>query len=158
MWCVPAQRILQSKDQLISRLKEGGGGTDGDSGDLAQAELEQVRSERELAQTEVHKLAARVQQLRDELQHAETAALEEAQAAGEALRETEAREAAEARLRQELEKELEAAQQVRHETGRTTGRGGFRDCQSSEGVVSMLSCFSCAVDALGHCEIMRINV
>ncbi|KAF0287458.1 Golgin subfamily A member 5 [Amphibalanus amphitrite] len=106
-----AQRILQSKDQLISRLKEGSGGSDGDSSDLVQAELEQVRSERELAQTEVHKLAARVQQLRDELQHVESAAAEEAQAAGEALREAETREAAETRLRQELEKELESAQQ-----------------------------------------------
>ena len=113
MWCVPAQRILQSKDQLISRLKEGGDGAEGDSSDLAQAELEQVRSERELAQTEVQKLAARVQQLRDDLQHADAAAMEEAQAASEALREAETREAAETRLRQELEQELESVQQVR---------------------------------------------
>ncbi|XP_037073253.1 golgin subfamily A member 5-like [Pollicipes pollicipes] len=104
-----AQRILQSKDQLIAGLKDGSRG--GDGGDLLNAELEQVRSERELAQTEVQKLAARVQQLRDELHQTEAAAADEAQAAADALREAETRETADRRLRQELEQELEQAGQ-----------------------------------------------
>ncbi|XP_034051422.1 golgin subfamily A member 5 [Thalassophryne amazonica] len=74
-----ASRILQSKEKLISSLKEGSGlDTLGGNGTMV-LELEELRHEKELHKEEIQKLQGQVQSLRSEIQDLENQALTEAE-------------------------------------------------------------------------------
>ncbi|XP_030627653.1 golgin subfamily A member 5 isoform X2 [Chanos chanos] len=107
-----ATRILQSKEKLISSLKEGSGleGLDGVGG-AAGVELEELRHEKELQREEIQKLQAQVQTLRTEIQDLETQALTEAESWREQQVELQEQLAQQHRTRQELEAEVERYKQ-----------------------------------------------
>ncbi|KAG9336762.1 hypothetical protein JZ751_003110 [Albula glossodonta] len=88
-----ASRILQSKEKLISSLKEGSGLEALEVGGAGALELEELRHEKELQRDEIQKLQAQVQTLRAEIQ------------------EVQEQQAALARAKQEVEAELERCKQ-----------------------------------------------
>uniref|UniRef100_A0A672Q4G4 Golgin subfamily A member 5 n=1 Tax=Sinocyclocheilus grahami TaxID=75366 RepID=A0A672Q4G4_SINGR len=105
-----ASRILQSKEKLISSLKEGSG-LEVLEGAGAGVELEELRHEKELQREETQKLQAQIQSLRTEIQDLETQALTETENWREQLAEVQEQHAQQIRAKQEIEAELERSKQ-----------------------------------------------
>ncbi|XP_073689905.1 golgin subfamily A member 5 [Garra rufa] len=105
-----ASRILQSKEKLISSLKEGSG-LEVLEGAGAGVELEELRHEKELQREEIQKLQAQIQSLRTEIQDLETQALTETENWREQLAEVQEQHAQQIRAKQEIEAELERSKQ-----------------------------------------------
>ncbi|XP_028677135.1 golgin subfamily A member 5 isoform X1 [Erpetoichthys calabaricus] len=106
-----ATRILQSKEKLISSLKEGSGIEGLDSFTAASMEIEELRHEREMQREEAQRLTAQIQQLRAELQDMERQQLAETESSQEQLQELQDQLACERRLKQEAEAEVERQRQ-----------------------------------------------
>ncbi|XP_028836715.1 golgin subfamily A member 5 isoform X2 [Denticeps clupeoides] len=106
-----ASRILQSKEKLISSLKEGSGLEVLDSGGAARIEMEELRHEKELQREEIQKLQGQVQSLRTEIQELEAAALTEAESWREQQRDLQEQQDQQSRGRQEAESEIERYKQ-----------------------------------------------
>ncbi|XP_012678220.1 golgin subfamily A member 5 isoform X2 [Clupea harengus] len=106
-----ASRILQSKEKLISSLKEGSGLDSLDGGSAGALELEELRHEKELQREELQKLQGQVHTLRVEIQDLETAALTEAETWREQQQELQDQQAQQVRARQEQEAEVERFKQ-----------------------------------------------
>lgn len=100
-----ASRILQSKEKLISSLKEGSGLETLD-GAMA-LELEELRHEKELQREEIQKLQGQVHTLRTEIQDLENQAMAEAETWREQQVQFEEQQASQNRAKQELEAEVE---------------------------------------------------
>lgn len=105
-----ASRILQSKEKLISSLKEGSG-LEVLEGAGAGVELEDLRHEKELQREEIQKLQAQIQSLRTEIQDLETQALNETENWREQLAEVQEQHAQQTRAKQDIEAELERSKQ-----------------------------------------------
>lgn len=106
-----ASRILQSKEKLISSLKEGAGLEAVDGSGAAALELEELRHEKELQREEIQKLQGQVSTLRAEIQDLETQALTEAEAWREQQVHIQEQQAFQNRAKQELEAEVERYKQ-----------------------------------------------
>ncbi|KAM9293876.1 golgin subfamily A member 5 [Gastrophryne carolinensis] len=106
-----ATRILQSKEKLISSLKEGSGIEGLDSHMASSMELEEMRHERDMQREEIQKLLAQIQQLKAELQDAETQQLSEAEIARDQMHDMQEQISEQRRAKQELEAELERLKQ-----------------------------------------------
>ncbi|XP_028926410.1 golgin subfamily A member 5 isoform X2 [Ornithorhynchus anatinus] len=111
-----ATRILQSKEKLISSLKEGSGFEDLGNITASNLELEELRHEKELQREEIQKLLGQIQQLRTELQDMESQLVSEAESSREQLRELHEQIAGQKTTKQELEAELERQKQEFHFT------------------------------------------
>ncbi|KAK7148387.1 hypothetical protein R3I93_012647 [Phoxinus phoxinus] len=105
-----ASRILQSKEKLISSLKEGSG-LEVLEGAGTGVELEDLRHEKELQREEIQKLQAQIQSLRTEIQDLETQALNETENWREQLAEVQEQHAQQIRAKQDMEAELERSKQ-----------------------------------------------
>ncbi|XP_016132200.1 golgin subfamily A member 5 isoform X1 [Sinocyclocheilus grahami] len=105
-----ASRILQSKEKLISSLKEGSG-LEVLEGAGAGVELEELRHEKELQREEIQKLQAQIQSFRTEIQDLETQALTENENWREQLADVQEQHAQQIRAKQEIEAELERSKQ-----------------------------------------------
>ncbi|XP_043112152.1 golgin subfamily A member 5 [Puntigrus tetrazona] len=105
-----ASRILQSKEKLISSLKEGSG-LEVLEGAGAGVELEELRHEKELQREEIQKLQAQIQSLRTEIQDLETQALTENENWREQVAEVQEQHGQQIRAKQEIEAELERSKQ-----------------------------------------------
>ncbi|XP_032812046.1 golgin subfamily A member 5 [Petromyzon marinus] len=107
-----ATRILQSKEKLISSLKEGVG-MEGVEGAVAAScvELEELRHERDLQREETQRLQGLVQQLRVELQDSEVQQAAEVEAQREQQQELHEQLGLQQRARQEAESELDRQKQ-----------------------------------------------
>uniref|UniRef100_A0A8C1A4H3 Golgin subfamily A member 5 n=1 Tax=Cyprinus carpio carpio TaxID=630221 RepID=A0A8C1A4H3_CYPCA len=125
-----ASRILQSKEKLISSLKEGSGL---EVLEGAGVELEELRHEKELQREEIQKLQAQIQSLRTEIQDLETQALTETENWREQLAEVQEQHAQQIRAKQEIEAELERSKQElqyieeEHHRIKTTLQGRVKD-------------------------------
>ncbi|KAJ8411931.1 hypothetical protein AAFF_G00155690 [Aldrovandia affinis] len=106
-----ASRILQSKEKLISSLKEGSGLEALEGGMAGALELEELRHEKELQRDEIQKFQGQVQALRAEIQELESQAVTEAESWREQLQEVQEQQELQARARQEVEAELERCKQ-----------------------------------------------
>ncbi|KAI4905023.1 hypothetical protein NFI96_020183 [Prochilodus magdalenae] len=107
-----ASRILQSKEKLISSLKESSGLEVLDGGGAAAGvELEELRHEKELQREEIQKLQAQTQTLRSEIQELESQAMVEAESWREQQQELQEQNMQLARAKQEVEAELERCKQ-----------------------------------------------
>ncbi|XP_072285028.1 golgin subfamily A member 5 [Pyxicephalus adspersus] len=106
-----ATRILQSKEKLISSLKEGSGLEGLDSHIASSMELEEIKHERDMQREEIQKLLAHIQQLKAELQDLETQQVSEAETAREQMNDLQDQIAEQRRGKQELEAELERQKQ-----------------------------------------------
>uniref|UniRef100_A0AAR2JCB6 Golgin subfamily A member 5 n=1 Tax=Pygocentrus nattereri TaxID=42514 RepID=A0AAR2JCB6_PYGNA len=106
-----ASRILQSKEKLISSLKESSGLEVLDGGGAAGVELEELRHEKELQREEIQKLQAQIQTLRSEIQELESQAVVEAESWREQQQEVQEQLAQQSRAKQEVEAELERCKQ-----------------------------------------------
>ncbi|XP_038631100.1 golgin subfamily A member 5 [Scyliorhinus canicula] len=106
-----ATRILQSKEKLINSLKEGSGIEGLESHAVTTMELEELRHERDMQREEVQKLLGHIQQLRAELQDAETQQLGEAESSREQIRELLEQINTLTGAKKELEAELERQKQ-----------------------------------------------
>ncbi|MBN3309659.1 GOGA5 protein, partial [Amia calva] len=104
-------RQMQSKEKLISSLKEGSGldGLDGHS--PGAVELEELRHERDLQREDNQRLLGQLQQLRSEIQDLESQQLAESESAREQLQELQEQLGALSRAKQEVEAELERQKQ-----------------------------------------------
>ncbi|CAM9592136.1 unnamed protein product [Lampetra planeri] len=107
-----ATRILQSKEKLISSLKEGVG-MEGVEGAMAAScvELEELRHERDLQREETQRLQGLVQQLRVELQDSEVQQAAEVETQREQQQELHEQLGLQQRARQEAESELDRQKQ-----------------------------------------------
>ncbi|XP_040917429.1 golgin subfamily A member 5 [Toxotes jaculatrix] len=128
-----ASRILQSKEKLISSLKEGSGlDTLEGSGAMA-LELEELRHEKELQRDEIQKLQGQVQTLRTEIQDLENQALTEAEAWREQQVQLQEQQALQNRVKQEMEAEVERHKQEleyledEHHRAKTTLQSRIKD-------------------------------
>ncbi|XP_036431078.1 golgin subfamily A member 5 [Colossoma macropomum] len=106
-----ASRILQSKEKLISSLKESSGLEVLDGGGAAGVELEELRHEKELQKEEIQKLQAQIQTLRLEIQELESQAMVEAESWREQQQEVQEQLAQQSRAKQEVQAELERCKQ-----------------------------------------------
>ncbi|XP_061700895.1 golgin subfamily A member 5 [Syngnathoides biaculeatus] len=106
-----ASRILQSKEKLISSLKEGSGLDTLDGSGAAALEMEELRHEKELQREEIQKLQGQVHSLRTELQDSETQSLAEAETWRQQTAQFEEQQAALNRVKLELEAEVERHKQ-----------------------------------------------
>ncbi|KAL2099175.1 hypothetical protein ACEWY4_005655 [Coilia grayii] len=106
-----ASRILQSKEKLISSLKEGSGLEALEGGSAGALELEELRHEKELQREEIQKLQGQVHTLRAEIQDLETAALTEAESWREQHQDLQEQQAQHIRAKQEQEAEVERYKQ-----------------------------------------------
>ncbi|XP_035023361.1 golgin subfamily A member 5 [Hippoglossus stenolepis] len=106
-----ASRILQSKEKLISSLKEGSGLDTLDGSGTMVLELEELRHEKEMQREEVQKLQARVHTHRMEIQDLENQALTEAEAWREQQMQLQEQQALQNRVKQENEAEVERYKQ-----------------------------------------------
>ncbi|XP_066535304.1 golgin subfamily A member 5 [Hoplias malabaricus] len=107
-----ASRILQSKEKLISSLKESSGLEILDGGAAtAGIELEELRHEKELQREEIQKLQSQIQSLRIEIQELENQAVVEAENWREQQQELLEHQAQQSRAKQEVEAELERCKQ-----------------------------------------------
>ncbi|XP_063803635.1 golgin subfamily A member 5 [Pseudophryne corroboree] len=128
-----ATRILQSKEKLISSLKEGSGIEGLDSHAANSMELEEMRHERDLQREEIQKLLAQMQQLKAELQDVESQQVNEAESAREQLQDLQEQISEQRRGKQELEAEMERQKQELQYTQedlyktKTTLQGRIRD-------------------------------
>ncbi|XP_006208280.1 golgin subfamily A member 5 [Vicugna pacos] len=109
-----ATRILQSKEKLISSLKEGSGFEGLDSSTANSMELEELRHEKEMQREEIQKLMGQVHQLRSELQDMEAQQVSEAESAREQLQDLQDQIAGQKASKQELEAELDRQKQDFH--------------------------------------------
>ncbi|KAJ4918855.1 hypothetical protein JOQ06_021848 [Pogonophryne albipinna] len=107
-----AARILQSKEKLISSLKEGSGldSLDG-SGGAAALELEDLKHEREMQKEETQKLQGQLHTLRIEIQDLESQAVTEADAWREQQLQLEESQSFQSRAKKEAEAEAERYKQ-----------------------------------------------
>lgn len=106
-----ASRILQSKEKLISSLKEGSGLDTLDGSGAMALELEDLRHDKELQREEIQKLQGQVHTLRIEIQDLENQALSEAETWREQQVQYEEQMAAHNRAKQEVEAEVERYKQ-----------------------------------------------
>lgn len=106
-----AARILQSKEKLISSLKEGSGLESLDGSGAMALELEELRHEKELQREEIQKLQGQLQTLRAEIQDLENQALAEAETWREQQVHLQEQQATQNRAKQELEAEIERYKQ-----------------------------------------------
>lgn len=106
-----ASRILQSKEKLISSLKEGSGLDTLDGSGAMALELEDLRHEKELQREEIQKLQGQVHTLRTEIQDLENQALTEAETWREQQTQLEEQQALQNRAKQEMEAEIERYKQ-----------------------------------------------
>ncbi|XP_072313627.1 golgin subfamily A member 5 isoform X2 [Eucyclogobius newberryi] len=106
-----AARILQSKEKLISSLKEGSGLDSLDGSGTMALELEELRHEKELQREEIQKLQGQILTLRTEVQDLENQAMAEAETWREQLVHLQEQQAAQNRVKQELEAEIERNKQ-----------------------------------------------
>uniref|UniRef100_A0A673ZWJ9 Golgin subfamily A member 5 n=1 Tax=Salmo trutta TaxID=8032 RepID=A0A673ZWJ9_SALTR len=106
-----ASRILQSKEKLISSLKEGSGLDGLEGGGTGALELEELRHEKELQRDEIQKLQGQMQTLRAEIQDLEVAALTEAETWREQQLEIQEQQTRQTRAKQEVEAEVERYKQ-----------------------------------------------
>uniref|UniRef100_A0A4W5M3X2 Golgin subfamily A member 5 n=1 Tax=Hucho hucho TaxID=62062 RepID=A0A4W5M3X2_9TELE len=106
-----ASRILQSKEKLISSLKEGSGLDGLEGGGTGALELEELRHEKELQRDEIQKLQGQMQTLRSEIQDLEVAALTEAETWREQQLEIQEQQARQTRAKQGVEAEVERYKQ-----------------------------------------------
>ncbi|XP_062974049.1 golgin subfamily A member 5 [Elgaria multicarinata webbii] len=111
-----ATRILQSKEKLISSLKEGSGIEGLDSQTASIMELEELRHERDMQKEEVQKLRGQIQQLRTELQDMEAQQMNEAESTREQIQDWQDQIMAHKTAKQEVEAELERQKQELHYT------------------------------------------
>uniref|UniRef100_A0A1A8LEP0 Golgin subfamily A member 5 n=1 Tax=Nothobranchius pienaari TaxID=704102 RepID=A0A1A8LEP0_9TELE len=102
-----ASRILQSKEKLISSLKEGSGLDILDGSGTMILELEELRHEKELQREEIQKLQAQVSTLRSEIQDVENQALAETETWREQQVQLQEQQALQNWAKQELEAEVE---------------------------------------------------
>uniref|UniRef100_A0A8C6W681 Golgin subfamily A member 5 n=1 Tax=Nannospalax galili TaxID=1026970 RepID=A0A8C6W681_NANGA len=109
-----ATRILQSKEKLISSLKEGSGFEGLDSSAASSLELEELRHEKEMQKEEIQKLMGQIHQLRSELQDMEAQQVSEAESAREQLQDLQDQVAGQKASKQELETELDRMKQEFH--------------------------------------------
>ncbi|XP_073339675.1 golgin subfamily A member 5 [Pagrus major] len=106
-----ASRILQSKEKLISSLKEGSGLDNIDGSGAMALELEDLRHDKELQREEIQKLQGQVHTLRTEIQDLENQALMEAESWREQQAQFEEQQALQNRAKQEMEAEVERYKQ-----------------------------------------------
>ncbi|KAF1374509.1 hypothetical protein PFLUV_G00229830 [Perca fluviatilis] len=106
-----ASRILQSKEKLISSLKEGSGLDTLDGSGAMALELEDLRHEKELQREDIQKLQGQVHTLRIEIQDLENQALTEAETWREQQLQLEEQQALQNRAKQEAETEVERYKQ-----------------------------------------------
>ncbi|XP_077395438.1 golgin subfamily A member 5 isoform X2 [Festucalex cinctus] len=106
-----ASRILQSKEKLISSLKEGSGLDSLDGSSTSTLEIEELRHEKELQLEEIQKLQGQMHSLRTELQDLESQSLAEAETWRQQTAQFEEEQAALNRVKQELEAEVERQKQ-----------------------------------------------
>nr|XP_057912990.1 golgin subfamily A member 5 isoform X2 [Doryrhamphus excisus]XP_057912991.1 golgin subfamily A member 5 isoform X2 [Doryrhamphus excisus]XP_057912993.1 golgin subfamily A member 5 isoform X2 [Doryrhamphus excisus]XP_057912994.1 golgin subfamily A member 5 isoform X2 [Doryrhamphus excisus] len=106
-----ASRILQSKEKLISSLKEGSGLDALDGSGAAALEVEELRHEKELQREEIHKLQGQVHSLRADLQDLESQSLAEAETWREQALQLEEQQTSLSSIKQELEAEVERLKQ-----------------------------------------------
>ncbi|KAL3049644.1 hypothetical protein OYC64_008991 [Pagothenia borchgrevinki] len=107
-----AARILQSKEKLISSLKEGSGLDSLDGGGGAAAlELEDLKHEREMQKEEIQKLQGQLHTLRIEIQDLESQAVTEADAWREQQLQLEETQSFQNRAKREAEAEAERYKQ-----------------------------------------------
>ncbi|XP_075963954.1 golgin subfamily A member 5 isoform X2 [Anarhichas minor] len=106
-----ASRILQSKEKLISSLKEGSGLDTLDGSGATALELEDLRHEKELHREDIQKLQGQVHTLRIEIQDLENQALTEAETWREQQMQLEEQQALQNRAKQEVEAEVERYKQ-----------------------------------------------
>uniref|UniRef100_A0A7N6AHH5 Golgin subfamily A member 5 n=1 Tax=Anabas testudineus TaxID=64144 RepID=A0A7N6AHH5_ANATE len=106
-----ASRILQSKEKLISSLKEGSGLDTLDGSGAMALELEELRHEKDMQREEVQKLQGQVQTLRTEIQDLENQALAEAETWREQQTHLQEQQALQNRAKQEMEAEIERYKQ-----------------------------------------------
>ncbi|XP_034531285.1 golgin subfamily A member 5 [Notolabrus celidotus] len=106
-----ASRILQSKEKLISSLKEGSGLDTLDGSGAMSLELEDLRHDKELQREEIQKLQGQVHTLRIEIQDLENQGLTEAETWREQQVQLEEQQAAQHRAKQEVEAEMERYKQ-----------------------------------------------
>ncbi|XP_041122659.1 golgin subfamily A member 5-like [Polyodon spathula] len=107
-----ATRILQSKEKLISSLKEGAEIDGLDSHTASTMELEELRHERDMQREEIQKLMGQFQQLRTELQDTENLLMTEGESSREQLQELQDQITSQKRSKQEAEAELERQKQA----------------------------------------------
>lgn len=106
-----ASRILQSKEKLISSLKEGSGLESLDGSGAMALELEELRHEKELQREEIQKLQGQIHTLRTEIQDLENQALTEAETWREQQVQLQEQQDSQNRARRELEAEVERYKQ-----------------------------------------------
>ncbi|KAI4788235.1 hypothetical protein KUCAC02_035984 [Chaenocephalus aceratus] len=107
-----AARILQSKEKLISSLKEGSGLDSLDGGGGAAAlELEDLKHEREMQKEDIQKLQGQLHTLRIEIQDLESQAVTEADAWREQQLQLEETQSSQSRAKREAEAEAERYKQ-----------------------------------------------
>ncbi|XP_029316377.1 golgin subfamily A member 5 [Cottoperca gobio] len=106
-----ASRILQSKEKLISSLKEGSGLDTLDGSGAMALELEDLRHERELQKEDIQKLQGQLHTLRIEIQDLENQALTEADAWREQQLQFEEQQMFQNRVKKEVEAEVERYKQ-----------------------------------------------
>ncbi|XP_060938522.1 golgin subfamily A member 5 [Limanda limanda] len=106
-----ASRILQSKEKLISSLKEGSGLDTLDGSGTMVLELEELRHEKEMQKEDIQKLQARVHTHRMEIQDLENQALGEAEAWREQQMQLQEQQAFQNRVKQENDAEIERYKQ-----------------------------------------------
>ncbi|XP_057714503.1 golgin subfamily A member 5 [Corythoichthys intestinalis] len=109
-----ASRILQSKEKLISSLKEGSSLDTLDGSGAAAVEIEELRHEKELQREEIQKLQGQLHSVRTELQDLESQSLAEAETWRQQTAQFEEQTAALNRVRQELEAEVDRHKQELH--------------------------------------------
>ncbi|KAM8916074.1 golgin subfamily A member 5 isoform 2-T2 [Spinachia spinachia] len=128
-----ASRILQSKEKLISSLKEGSGLDTLDGSGAFALELEDLRHEKELHREDVQKLQGQVHTLRIEIQDLENQALTEADTWREQQMQYEEHYALQNRAKQEVEVEVERYKQElqyleeEHHRAKTTLQSRIKD-------------------------------
>lgn len=106
-----ASRILQSKEKLISSLKEGSGLDTLDGSGAMALEMEELRHEKDLQREEIQKLQGQVRVLRTEIQDLENQALTETEAWREQQVQLQEQQALQNRAKQEVEAEVERYKQ-----------------------------------------------
>ncbi|KAM9355221.1 golgin subfamily A member 5 isoform 1-T2 [Pholidichthys leucotaenia] len=128
-----ASRILQSKEKLISSLKEGSGLDTLDGSRTTALELEELRHEKELQREEIQKLQGQVQTLRTEIQDLENQAVTEAETWRVQQVQLEEQQALQNRAKQEVEAEVERYKQEfqyledEHHRAKTTLQSRIKD-------------------------------
>uniref|UniRef100_A0AAX7SZW2 Golgin subfamily A member 5 n=1 Tax=Astatotilapia calliptera TaxID=8154 RepID=A0AAX7SZW2_ASTCA len=128
-----ASRILQSKEKLISSLKEGSGLDTLDGSGTMALELEELRHEKDLQREEIQKLQGQVLTLRTEIQDLENQALADAETWREQQAQLQEQQTLQNRAKQEVEAEVERYKQElqyleeEHHRAKTTLQSRIKD-------------------------------